>query len=226
MFYKYLKKEHLDQFRETGKIAIGNIELYRDIENTTILDPFEGKTVYSLETKDEPVFLSVDQVNAITNDYHITSNFKIGPNSYFQDSLKVPNAFTFSLSSKLDDQLMSLLGYDAFYAIKDINAFQHIIYKELNKMYKLLYSVIDKVRYVPTKILKITNANKDQLIRTSPFKKEKSEFIKTIYIEDYFTKLDRFKHEVELRILFIPSEPISKQLILLNCIDLLDHCYF
>jgi len=226
MFYKYLTKEHLEQFRSKGTIAIGNIELYREIENTAICDPFEGRTVYSIETENEVVELSVEQVNAITNDYHIAANLRVGQYSYFRDSLKVPNAYAFSVSCKLDEQLMPILGYDAFYIITDFKPFMKIIYAELNRRQELIFSVADRVRYAQTKTFKITNANKDALIRTSPYNKSKSERIKTIYIDDYFTKLDKFRHEDEFRFIFIPATPISKQLVLLDCKDLLCYCGF
>lgn len=226
MFYKYLKKKHLKQFRSKGTIAIGNIELYRDIENTAISDPYEGRTVYAIETEGEAVKLSVEQVNAITNDYHITANLEVGPHSFFRDSLKVPNAYAFSVSRKLDQQLMTTLGYDAYYKIKDIQGFMRVIYNELNRRTGLLFSVADRISYVETKTFKITNANKDKVIRTSPYNKSKSERLKTIYIEDYFTKLDKFQHEEEFRLLFIPAARISKQLVSLDCKELLGHCNF
>ena len=224
MFYKYLRKEHLEQFRRRGTVAIGTIELYREIENKAICDAFEGRTVYSIETKEEAVDLSVEQVNAITNDYHITANLSIEPFSYFKDSLKVPNAYAFSVSSKLDQQLMANLGYNALYAITDINSFMRIIYAELNRRQKLLFSVADWVRYVQTKIFKITNANKDEVIRTAPYNRAKSERIKTIYIEDYFSKLDNFRNEEEFRIIFMPLTHIPKQAVSLDCETLLDYC--
>lgn len=226
MFYKYLRKEHLEQFQSKGTIAIGTIELYREIENKAICDPFEGRTVYSIETKEEAVDLSVEQVNAITNDYHITANLRIEPYSYFRDSLKVPNAYTFSVSGKLDQQLMSILGYNAIYTITDINSFMRIIYAELNRRQELLFSVADWVRYVQTKTFKITDANKDEIIRTIPYNRNKSERIKTIYIEDYFSKVGNFRHEEEFRIVFIPVIPIPKQSVLLDCETLLDYCDF
>ena len=226
MFYKYLCKEHLEQFRRRGTLKIGTIELYREIENKAICDPFEGRTVYSIETKEEAVDLSVEQVNAITNDYHITAKFRIGPYSYFRDSLKVPNAYTFCVSRGLSQQLMSSLGYDAFYAITDMNSFMKIIYAELDRRQELLFSVADWVRYLQTKIFEITNANKDEVIRTTPYNRAKSERIKTIYIEDYFSKLDNFRHQEEFRIVFIPVTPIPKEFLLLDCETLLDYCDF
>lgn len=51
--YKYLKKEYLKQFEEKGKVCVGNIYWYRDIENARIKDPFEGRTKYVIDTEQE-----------------------------------------------------------------------------------------------------------------------------------------------------------------------------
>ncbi len=225
-FYKYLYKQYRQQFRYRGTIAIGNIELFRDIEKKEIFDEFEGRTVYCIYTGDEPVELSVEQANAITNDYCIKKKVQIGSHSFFKDSLKVPNAFAFCLSSKLDPQLIASFGYDSFYTIVDVNAFMNTIYAELNKRHQLLYSIAESVRYVQTKTFHITNANKDTVIRTSPYNSTKSDQVKTIYIEDYFTKPDQFQHESEYRLVFVPARPIPKDLILLNCKELLRFCEF
>ena len=224
--YKYLHKQHLQQFQNCGRIAIGNIELYRAIEHKALCDEFEGRTVYSIYTNDEAVELSVEQVNAITNDYHFTAKLRIEPHSFFRDSLKVPNAFTFSLSSKFDTKLMTRFNYDAFYTIVNINNFTKAIYDELNKRYKLLFCVAEIVHYVQTKTFNITNANKDTIIRTTPYDSGKSDRVKTIYIEDYFTKADQFQHESEFRLVFVPVGSISKNLIFLDCKQLLEFCKF
>jgi len=224
--YKYIKKKYLEQFKEKGTIQIGNIEWFRDIENEKIKDPFEGRTKYSIHTKREPIELSVEQVNAITNDYHFSGTLTIGPNSYFSDYLKVPNAFVFSTSYIFDKNLMKKFGCDACYKITDIANFVKSIYHEINKQYQLLFYVANKVTYVKTKEIFITNKNKNAVIRTTPYNRSKSDKLKAIYIEDYFTKPDAFKEEKEFRFIFVPRTPICKNPLYLNCIKLIDYCKF
>lgn len=224
--YKYLKMKYLEQFKEKGTISIGNIEWYRNIENEKIRDPHEGRTTYSFATGQEAIELSIEQTNAITNDYYLSARLRIAPNSFFSSDLKVPNAFIFSMSYRLDKELMKTFGCDAYYKITDIKQFMNAVGDELNKQYQLLFSVADKVRYVQTKRIKVTNNNKNIVIRTTPHDKSKSDKIKEIYIEDYFTKSEAFKEEEELRLVFVPVIPIGKKPVYLNCRKLIDYCEF
>lgn len=222
--YKYLKKEHLKQFEENGTVSIGNIYLYRDIENAKIRDPFEGRTKYVVNTERESVELSVEQVNAITNDYYISSALRIAPNSHFADFLNVPNAFVFSTSYRLDEELIRKFDCEGYYKIIDIKQFADTLSEELNKQHRLLFTVTNKVIYVKSKEIKITNENKDSVIRTIPYDKSKSDRIKTIYIEDYLTKPEEFRQEEEFRFVFVPANPISKEPVYINCKKLVDYC--
>jgi len=222
--YKYLKKEHLKQFKEKGTVSIGNIYWFRDIENAKIRDPFEGRTKYVINAEQEPVELSVEQVNAITNDYHISAALRIAPNSHFADFLNVPNAFVFSTSYRLSEELMRKFGCNGYYKIIDIKQFADTMSEESNKQCRLLFTVTNKVIYVKSKEIKITNENKDSVIRTTPYDKSKSDRVKTIYIEDYFIKPEEFRQEEEFRFIFIPANPISKEPVYISCKKLVDYC--
>jgi len=226
VIYKYLKKKHLKQFKEKGIAKIGNIEYYRAIENKKINDPHEGRTTYNIFTKEEAIELSVDQVNAINNTYYSIASLQIAPYSYFSSDLIVPNVFIFSASCRFDKKLMNVFGYDAYYKITDINQFMNTIHIELDKQFKLLFSVASKVRYVKTKIINVTNKNKNSVIRTSAYTKSISDKIKTIYIEDYFTKHEKFSEEDEFRLVYVPLAPISKKPVYLKCKKLINYCEF
>ncbi len=224
--YKYLKKEHLEQLKEKGTLCIGNLELYRGIENYTIRDPHEGRTTYRIESGEETVELSREQVNAMTNDYSSSASLRIAPNSFFQDDLKVPNAFLFSTSCKADRELMEKWGYSSYYKIRNIEQFTKIIFNEIRKQHPLIFSVARKVSYVKTKIINVTNTNKNAVIRTIAYDESKAPQIKKIYIDDYFTKSEEFKDEEEFRFVFVPATPISKEPIYVNCKRLLSYCEF
>jgi len=224
--YKYLIKEHLEKFEENGTVRIGNIEYYREIEKKNIKDRHEGRTTYNIFAKEDAVELSVDQVNAINNDYHTTASLQIAPHNSFTSDLIVPNAFTFSASCRFDKRLMKSFEYDACYKITDIKQFMNVLYSELSKRYQLLFPVAGKVRYVQTKIIDVTNSNKNAVIRTTPFDKLESDRIKDTYIEDYFTKPEAFKEEEEFRLIFVPATPINREPVDLNCRKLIDYCVF
>lgn len=224
--FKYLEKKYLEQFKEKGKIQIGNIECYRDIENEKVKDPLEGRTKYSIHAEQDPIELSVEQVNAITNDYHSSAELKIPPFNKFEDYLNVPNVFVFSTSTTFDKNLMKKFECDACYKIINSKNFAKTIYQEINKQYQLLFFVANKVNYVKTKEIFITNQNKNAVIRTTPYNRSKSDKIKKIYIEDYFTKTNAFREENEFRFIFVPRNPIGKKTVYLNCKKLIDYCKF
>jgi len=161
--YKYLKKEHLAQFREKGIIRIGNIELYKDIVNAPIRDPDEGRLTYRIQTGHEPVDLTQEEANAITNEYLIKSNLRIAPSSCFESILKVPNAFVFSTSHILNKKLIKKWDCDTYYKIIDPKQFMKIIYDELTKRIPLKGYLAKKVIYVKTKKFIITNSNKSEI---------------------------------------------------------------
>lgn len=226
LVYKYLMKEHLKQFREKGTVKIGNIEYYREVENKKINDPHEGRTTYNVFAKEDAIDISVAQANAITNDYHTKASLRIAPHGFFTSDLIVPNAFTFSASCRLDKKLMKTFGYNTYYKIINIQQFMNVLGAELSKRYQLLFSVPGKVYYVKTKIINVTNSNKNTVIRTAPYDKSKSDRIKKVHIEDYFTKAEKFEEEEEFRLIFIPATPIGRKPVYLNCRKLIDYCVF
>jgi hypothetical protein len=224
--YKYLKKKHFKEFIEKGIVRIGTIYWYRDCENQKIRDPLEGRTKYTIEPRKESLTLSKEQAQAITNDYRIRGNICISPETTFSDFLNVPNAFVFCTSLNYDSKLMKKFDCDSFYKIIDAQSFANKISKELNKKHQLLFTVLNKVNYVDSKDIKITNENKNSVIRTNPYDQSKSERMKTIYIEDYFSKPDAFRQEVEFRFIFVPKNPIEKKAVKINCKKLVEYCLF
>lgn len=219
--YKYLKKQHLAQFREKGTIRIGNIELYKDIVNAPIRDPDEGRLTYLIQTGHEPLDLTQEEANAITNEYLIKATLRVAPNSYFRSELKVPNAFVFSTSRILNKKLFKKWDCDAYYKIIDPKQFMKIIYDELTKRIPLKGYLARKVIYVKTKKFIITNSNKSEIIRKVINDQSNLSAAKVIHMEDYFTKTEAFKDEQEYRGVFIPAVPIGRAPIYLNCKKLL-----
>lgn len=224
--YKFLKKEYLNEFREKGKVHIGNIKYYREHENKEKADPHEGKTTYNIFAKDKPINLSIKQLNAVTNDDVIEAPLAVAPNSFFQSDLVVPNAFVFCLSKSKNGKVKKWFKTDNYYKIKNINKFIQLVQKEIEKPHPGCLMIHDSVKYVPTKIINITNENKDKIIRTMLYDKTKSDKIKTIHIEDYFIKTEEFSTQEEYRIVFIPKGPISDEPLYIECPELVELCEF
>jgi hypothetical protein len=205
--YKYQRKKYLKQFVEKGIIRIRTIHWYRECENQKIRDPLEGRTKYTIEPREQSLTLTKEQAQAMTNDYTIRGNICISPETTFSDFLNVPNAFIFCVSLNYDQKLLKKFEADGCFKIIDIQKFAEAAGKEISKQYPLRLIATDKVVYVPSKEHKITNENKNSIIRTTPYDESG---VKTIYVEDYFTKPVGFQEEAEFRFIFLPLEPIEK----------------
>jgi hypothetical protein len=220
--YKYAKKKYLKQFTEKGIIRIGTIHWYRDCENKKIRDPLEGRTRYTIKPRKESLTLTKEQAQAITNDYTIRGNICISPETTFSDFLNVPNAFIFCTSLSYDKKLLKKFEADGCYKIVEIQAFANEVGKEINKQYPLRLIALDKVVYVPSKEYMITNENKSRIIRTTPYNESG---VKTIYVEDYFTKPVGFQQEAEYRFIFLPLKPSEKDVfVFIQNKKLIDYC--
>jgi hypothetical protein len=205
--YKYLKKKYLNQLIEKGIIRIGTIYWYRDCENKKIRDPLEGRTKYTIKPRKESLTLSKEQAQAITNDYRIKGNICISPETTFSDYLNVSNAFIFCASLYYDNKLFKKFEADTCYKIGDIEAFASNMGKEINKQFPLRLIAMNEVVYVHSKEKKITKKNINSVIRNTPYN---DSGVKTIYVEDYFTKPMTYREEVEYRFIFLPHDKIKK----------------
>ena len=220
--YKYVKRKYLKRFIEKGLLRIATIYWFRDCESKKIRDPFEGRTKYVICPEKESICLSIEQVNAITNEYNATAKICIEPSVHFSDFLNVPNALVFCTSRIFSSKLFKKFDADSCYKIRDIQKFADKLGEEINNQIPLRLAVKDTVIYVPSKEFRITNENKNLIIRTSPYDKTG---VKTIYVEDYFTKPNSFQAEVEYRFIFIPQKPVEKdRVVFIKSKKLIDYC--
>ena len=151
--------------------------------------------------------LTKELAQAIINDYSIRGNICISPETSFSDFLNVPNAFIFCASLSYDNKLFRKFEADACYKIGDIEAFASEMGREISKHFPLRLTAINEVVYVPSKKRKITKENINSVIRNTPYD---DSGVKTIYVEDYFTKPMTYLEEVEYRFVFLPHEKIEK----------------
>ena len=87
-------------------------------------------------------------------------------------------------------------------------------------------SIIQKVKYVESKVIMVTNENKNAVIRTASYDKAKSDRIKQLHVEDYFVKPQAFVREEEFRFVFIPRVQIGKDAIFFRNKSLVGYCGF
>ena len=203
---KYLKKGHLQQFKEKGRIRVGTFQGYRNTENSLIKDLDEGSTTYIIELNedDEPITLPPEILNTMTNEYIIKGSITFKGPLNFKMKNKVQNAFIYSTSKIYEPVIMKKFGYDSYFKITNIKNFQTIIQKELQKSNKFdFFSRINQVIYEGNKTIKITNKNKEKVLRKMKIK-DLNDFNKPFYGKDYFTKLVKFTPEQEFRFVFIP----------------------
>lgn len=221
--FKYLTKEYLEKFQKDGELFVGSIDFYRERS-----DLHEGRTTFFVAMKEgeEAIELSNAQANAITNDLHFNNEkLRFEKNAGFSSDLKTPNAFCYCVSEFFDRKVMEELKYDAFFRIINPKKFGEVLFRKIHKKVPLSFMVIKKIEYVPTKMIQITNENKDTVIDISRYNPE-NPMVKTIHITDFFTKTIDFEAEKEWRFLFVPQKKLKKKTIKIYSKELFEHCEF
>jgi hypothetical protein len=201
ILYKYLKKEHLLKFQKKGKIRIGTLYNYRTIEGS-LQDNFEGITVYYCNPSDERVILSAEEASILFFPKKFLESFTIMPKSSVKRENTVLDSFVFCTSIVYDKALFLRWNYDAYFEIIDPRQFAKIIHDEIRlKHYPLQeYYNMRKVAYVDSKVIAITNSNKNDVIGN----------ISNDSWEGFFKKPTRdFSIEKEFRMVWPPEPDVS-----------------
>jgi hypothetical protein len=169
----------------------------------------------------EAIHLTSDQANAITYDYRIKdgTGLQIMPGSAFSSDLTVPNVYVYCASNGYSDKLRRKFGGGCF-RIKNVKVFGQLLFEELHKYQEMLFWVSRRVTYINTKMIRVTNENKEKVIPERKFKEHPLGKIREIELDDYFSKTAfRFQIEDEYRFVFIPkAPPIHKELIVSNSV--------
>lgn len=226
--YKYIRRQHLDEFRKKGTVCLRSIAYFRSVEKAQIGDPYEGRTEFIISTSEsEEITLTPSQANALTNEYVIKSNITFGPNTYFKDFLDVSNAFLFCTSMKMESKLMADMGYDTFYTIVDANSYAKVLADSFRNKYGLRSYIAGPVKYVQTKTIQITNENKSKRLRSYLYENQDlNSIVKMPHVDDYLTKTLDFGGQYEFRFVFVPTENLDDDYVLLECPELLQYCFF
>jgi len=195
--YKYLRKEHLHDFKDKGLVHINTLHNLRSAE-ATIRDEFEGRRRLIFGSHEKPTSLSAQDLHKIApkirapKDRGVTLELEAG--AIIHSNVAVDNAFVFCASLKIDEQLSRKLGYDSHYKIIDPFRFAEIAFDELNKKSTLRCFKIGKVKYADKEI-RITNKNKEQVLAGDGGNN---------FWDICFTKPKMFTYQKEFRIVFVP----------------------
>jgi len=214
LVYKYLKKEHLLEFKEKGAIFVNTLYNLR-FADEAIRDEFEGRSQLKVGSKNRPLVYSGEEFHRLFPE--IKSN---KPNTEIQldagatilDHKQVSNAFVFCASLKLDSALGKKFGYDAYYKITNPERFAEILFEKINEVRTIRCFKADKVKYLNKEII-VTNK------RTSLSRDFNDSW------DICFTKPKKFHNEKEFRMVFVPELPEQIKPLILSCPKLQKYCF-
>ena len=205
------------RFLAMSTIRLGSLYSYRTMENTALQDEFEGRTVYFVEPTEKPRELNSKESNRLFSPHTFKEGMTIMPKAHVTKENTVLDAFVFCASSVLNDRLIKKWDYDAYYKIVDPTQFGKFVFDELNKSIPLQAYTVRKMRYNETKQISITRLNKSEVLSS----------ISEDPWAGYFTKLQRFKDEKEIRMMFVPKpEDQIGSYRYITCKKLLSCCKF
>ena len=220
ILYKYLQKEHLVYFRETGLIYVNTLHNLR-IENEGIRDEQEGIMQHTVEAGTPLLSVRGSEANLILPNipkkfdtpYTIDSGIPVSISSKVQ----VADVFVFCTSRTHNINRGQKLGYSAYYKIVDPEEFAIALFKKLDEKFVLQCFDARPVNY-SNKEYRVTKESID----ASTQKNSKQR----LFWEICFSKPLSFKYEKEFRMVFVPMFSKVIKPCLLNCPELLQYCEF
>lgn len=217
--HKYLKKEHLKNFKKSGLIRIGTLYDFRKIENNSLKDALEGKRIIKISAQKKPLELSEGEFNkllpSLNNNERNRENVTISLENNTQFKMKVANAYIFCTSMKLHSSLYQRFNCDAHYSIHKPREFAQILFNKLMEEKKIIRCYeVRSVRYVRKPTILTEKNMKNVLL-------EKNE----TFWDTCFSKPKSFNIDQELRMVFVPESKEIKPLIL-KCPELKKCCKF
>ena len=213
--YKYLRKEHLFEFKKKGTIFINTLYNLR-FANEAIRDEFEGRSQLKVGSNNKPLVYSGEEFHRLfpqieSNKANIEIQLDAG--ATIIDNKQVSNAFVFCTSIKLDRDLGRKFGYDSYYKITKPDHFAEILFEKINQVKMLKCFKAEKVKYLDKEI-SITD-------EASSHSRNFNDFW-----DICFTKPQKFHNEKEFRIVFVPEFLGEIEPLLLSCPELLKCCEF
>ncbi len=125
MLYKYLHKKHADLLTKEGKLRIGTLYEYRDIEKygSIIGDEGEGKKALYMDVESEK-WTDDNQPNFVKSFIKITNGVSVNlKNVFFEKSEVSLNYYLYCTTEKFDKNALQDFGYDSCVVIEDPRRF-------------------------------------------------------------------------------------------------------
>ncbi|EOW6434228.1 hypothetical protein ACOZWC_003701 [Cronobacter turicensis] len=207
--YKYMKKEFAEAFISQGKIRIGTLYDFRNIEKhgPEIGDEGEG-TRTAHYTNNSTQSIDASKVHGLTE---LANMFGIAigggtiiarPGALISGQLSSPDLFVYCASKELDQHKMVEMGYDSCIKINDPYSFFECISKSLTK----IASPLDHGEVIYG----------DRHIDLNESIEKRSYLIKPDY--------ERFINQKEYRFVWLPHIQLQQPFIDLSCPDIAIYC--
>jgi len=152
VLYKYLRKQHADLLIKRGKLRIGTLYGYRDIEKhgTKVGDADEGKK--SLYMKVGPEQWTADNQREFTKgSIKIANGISVHmENVSFQKSESSTDYYVYCATEEFDENALKDFGYDACVVIEKPDRFFAAISRTLR--HKCTFEGVFHCQYVPRKV--------------------------------------------------------------------------
>ena len=207
--YKYMQKQFADEFLSEGKLRIGTLYDFRDIEKhgPEIGDEGEGtQTAHYTNDGHKPIdSRSVDGLTQLANMFGIGlggGTITLGPNAVISGMLSSTNLFIFCVSHELNQEKMKEMGYDSCIEINNPEMFFNSLSLTMSEI--ATPHEHDSVCY------------QDRHIKLEESIESRSYLIKPDY--------ERFVNQKEYRFVWLPRYEIKDEFIDIICPDAAKFC--
>lgn len=218
--YKYLRKEHLKNFKKDGSIRIGTLHEFRKCENKSLQDELEGRRIIKISSHKQPVHFSGKDFHKLLPMLKLDEQQKEKVTVYVEDGaqfdMQVANAYVFCTSLKLDSLLYSRFKCDTHYEIHEPEKFARILFEKLNDAKKFIHCFdVREVKYADKPTI-LTKENKKFVLRDRD----------DVFWDTCFSKPKNFSDEYEFRMVFVPESKNDVNPISLKSPELKRYCKF
>jgi hypothetical protein len=163
--FKYIDKEHLENFKSTGRVLTSTLRSFQTAEEK-IRDPNEGQHITQVIPKGIPITLSpIKAHNTYPNvQFSADSGITINTRAKAESTIEVPDTFVFCASLKYSERIRKGLGKNAHYRIVDIHGFAYTLFGALRKKEAVECYKVKSIRYTekPVRVENQAETNKIQ----------------------------------------------------------------
>lgn len=218
LLFKYLKKEHLADFKTTGSLLINTLYNLRSVEYEPIRDGLEGSHKIRFRSKGKYTTLSGTEYHKIMPQMRLTEEnsdrkFYFGNGTEF--NIEAFDAYVFCTSLTLEGTILKKFGYSSYFQIIDSEKFGEKLFERINERCSIDWYRQDAVKYRDKPII-VTRKSKCKILK-QPLA-EVSDIC--------FCKPKKFKTEKEYRFVYFPTHKKVIEPMVLLCPELRKYCFF